>query len=69
MANYCIRTIGPHCMKSKLSLKNDADFSKRHMNTDAYFLQSAQINNGLQVEIPMSRIMVSVLFAMSSEGN
>jgi len=39
------------------------------MNTEEYFLQSAQINNDLQVEIPMSRIMVSVLSVMSSEGS
>ena len=38
------------------------------MSTDEYFLQSAQINTGLQVEIPMSRIMVAVLSAMSAEG-
>jgi len=55
-------------MNSKLSLKNDADFSKTRISTDEYFLQSAQINNGLQVEVPMIRIMVSVLSAMSSEG-
>jgi hypothetical protein len=38
------------------------------MSTVEYFLQSAEINAGLQVEIPMDKIMFSVLYTMSSEG-